>query len=348
MKVFSLSSRINRTIADQGEEYLLFSGTAYLGMASLPAFEDLVMEGAKRFGLNHGWSRGNNVQLSVYDEFEHFFSEQAGSELSLLFSSGYLAGRAALSELMKTADLIYAAPDTHPAILPDNFATGSGSFDEWQQHVSSQLMASPAANVLLLANAVNALHPEIYDFQWVNDLPSHHQYTLLIDDSHAFGVVGNGIFGTYSQWKNLKAEVVISGSLNKGLCIPAGIVLGMNKRLTSISQQYIFRSSSPPTPGNLFAFLKGQHLYHQQSQKLNILLSFFKEKAANIKGLQQAGTLPVVAFEEDTWVKQLAAEKILVSSFPYPGKDDPYINRFVISAHHEKEDLLHLIGILNK
>jgi 8-amino-7-oxononanoate synthase len=345
---FSLASKINRTISYEGQEYLLFSGTAYLGMASLEAFGKLVLEGGKKYGLNHGWSRGNNVQLTIYEEFERFFALKAGAEKSLVFSSGYLAGRAALAELKKNVDIIYAAPDTHSAILPEDMVLTNSTYDDWKRKLVEELEQLQPSRVLILSNAINALHPEIYDFHWINHLPKKHEYTLLIDDSHAFGVVGEGIFGTYSQWKDLSAEVIVSGSLNKGLCLPAGIVLGNKIRLNEISRQAIFRSSSPPTPGNIYAFLAAQTLYEKQSLKLKELLTYAKSLLFDFKGITQAGRLPVFAFDDSRWVEVLEKHHILVSSFPYPSPNDAPINRIVFSAHHEKSDLWKLHSILTK
>jgi 8-amino-7-oxononanoate synthase len=344
-----LSSKINRTVSIDGEAYLLFSGTSYLGMGSLEEYEQLVIEGIKKYGFNHGWSRINNIQLSIYEEFETYFSQQAGAKKALVLSSGFLAGKAALSALQKKADYTFIAPGSHPAILPDQVEVPMCAFQDWIRQISHQTEELPESKILFIANAVNALFPEIHDFQWINQLSNKHQYFLLIDDSHAFGTVGSGIFGTFSQWQGINAEVVVSGSLNKGLGIPAGIILGNTEILTSIIEQPIFRASSPPPPGNLYAFLLGQKLYATQYRKLNHLQQHFKKNGLiDPQNFNFVDQLPIYEFKNKYWTDLFAENKILVSSFPYPNPNDVPIHRIVISAHHEESDLEQLIGVLSK
>jgi 8-amino-7-oxononanoate synthase len=215
--------------------------------------------------------------LSVYEQFEVFFAEKAKAEKSLVWSSGFLAGTAAVNYLKKDADKIFIAPDTHPAVLAEGLHPfPNPSFDYWISYCQESCERLPASNILILANAVDPLRPVIHDFDWIRELPSKHHYTLLIDDSHAFGILGEDIFGTYSQWKKLPVNLVISGSLGKGLSLPAGIILGDEKTISGISQMPIFRASSPPAPGFLYAFLHSQHLFQKQKEKIRSNLSFSK------------------------------------------------------------------------
>lgn len=117
-----VTDRANSRLMAEGEEYLQFAGTAYLGMSQVPAFEKLLVEGIKKYGANHGSSRQSNVQLAIYDEFEEFFAAQTGAEKARLLSSGFLAGHLAVEVLRKEVDLIWIAPDAHPAILPQGQA----------------------------------------------------------------------------------------------------------------------------------------------------------------------------------------------------------------------------------
>lgn len=340
-KPFELQSKIGRTILHEGGEFLYFSGTAYLGMGGVEAFEKLVIEGISKYGISHGLSRVNNVRLSVYEQFEVYFAEKAKAERSLVWSSGYLAGTAAIAYLRKDADQIFIAPETHPAVLAEGLHSyPNPSFDHWIGYCQETCEQLPSSNILIIANAVDPLKPAVPDFDWIRKLPSRHHYTLLIDDSHAFGVLGEDIFGTYSQWKNLPVNLVISGSLGKGLSLPAGIILADIKTISGISQMPIFRASSPPSPGFLYAFLQGQHLFQKQKEKSRSNLSLFKSLLGDHSLLQQSGDFPVFSFPDQNWVTELEEAGIIVSSFPYPKPTDPFANRIVVSGCHEELDIL--------
>jgi len=256
---------------------LYFSGTSYLGMGNLPEFEENIIRGLRNYGASHGSSRGSNLQLQVYADFEKFFSQQAGANRGLLFSSGFLAGSAAVKVLKATSDLVIAAPDAHPAIFPHEEATHTSmSFEDWVQSCQSLALASEGRQITFLSNAVDPLKLKIHSFDWLNNLPPTNTYTLLIDDSHAFGLIGNGIFGTYAKWSRLPVRVITCGSLGKALGIPGGIVLGDNDFIAQLERETMFRSASPPAPAFYDAFLNSQPLYEQQKAKLEENVRIFK------------------------------------------------------------------------
>ncbi len=349
MSLFHLQTKIGRHILRDNKEYLYFSGTDYLGMAAVKEYEDLVIRGIKNLGLNHGLSRINNVRLNIFDQFENYFAEKAGADKALVWSSGYLAGYGTVNYLLDHTDYIFIAPNTHPAILPEELSPEPNqSFEEWTAHVKELCETLKAQRILILANAVDPLKPSIHDFSWIGHLPRKHQYTFLVDDSHAFGVVGEDIYGTYNRWKFLPVELLVSGSLGKGLGIPAGITLGPVQPLIGILNRKIFRSASPPPQAYLWAFLQAQDLYKEQFKKLQKNKVYFNSVINQISGFEKDLGYPVYTFTDRKWVSQLEEEGIIISSFPYPEPTDPWVNRIVLSAHHEQEDLEKLYTILEK
>lgn len=339
--------QLNRTIYAKEQEYLFFSGTAYLGVSASMDFSALIKEGLGLFGTSHGLSRINNVRLRVFEEFEISFAHHAGAQRAAVYSSGYLAGHAAVSLLEYKADAIFVAPSTHPAVLSTAIQKQISTSQNWIDACVKFSSQSVGKHILLIANAVDALVPKIHDFSWVKNLPKKNKYTLLIDDSHAFGTVGEDIFGTYKKWKDLPVDLVISGSLGKGLGLPAGIVLGNHKFITELTEQSIYRGASPPPPAYLWAFLKSQDLYKKQKDKLKDNIQFFKKSSQNLNLQTTQEDFPVFRFDDSNLLQKLQEHQIIISSFPYPSPNDPPVHRIVISAWHEKEDLLALIKVLN-
>jgi 7-keto-8-aminopelargonate synthetase-like enzyme len=350
----ALSTRLGKKLLLEGKEFLFFNGTSYLGLDSLEAYTGIVEGNLHKWGTHHGLSRTNNVRLAIYDAFEEFFSNQAGAESSALFSSGYLAGVAASQYLFPKADQCWAAPDTHPAILPSGLrADSSLSFSEWMHACLERASTLPSQKILILGNAVDPLKAEIHGYDWVASIAAKHEVTLLIDDSHAFGVVGNSLFGTYSQWKQDRIQLVISGSLGKGLATPGGIVLGTADLIQEVKSQSIFVGASPPAPALLQSFLDAQELLHAQQRKLKELTSFFYQESRGLPQIKGNPNFPVFVYSPDLWAEKLQEQGYITSSFPYPTASSPKVNRVVLSASHSKEEvqalsqfLAHLAGSL--
>ncbi len=347
MNPLALSARLGKKLLIEGKEYLFFNGTSYLGLDSLEAYGRIVESNVKKWGTHHGLSRTNNVRLAIYDAFEEYFSTQAGAQAAALFSSGYLAGIAASQYLFPKADQCWAAPDTHPAILPSGLqADSSLSFSEWMHACLERASTLPSQKILILGNAVDPLKAEIHAYDWVALIAEKHEVTLLIDDSHAFGVLGNGLFGTYSQWKQEGVQLVISGSLGKGLATPGGIVLGSQDLIQGVKSQSIFAGASPPSPALLQSFLDAQDLLQVQQGKLKELTSFFYQQNRLLPQIQGTSNFPVFVYSPDLWAEKLQEQGYITSSFPYPTASGPKVNRMVLSASHTREELSALSQML--
>lgn len=349
MDSFFTSSKINRTVQVDGKEYLYFSGTAYLGMSALPTFEVMVWAGIQRYGVNYGASRKSNVQLSVYAELEDRFAGGAGAESAVVVSSGFMAGHLTVTVLQEIVDLVWVAPGAHPAILPDELVSErSKTFSHFSQQCIDESHEFEGKTVAILADTLDILKPAIHDFGWTRDLSEKNQYYLLLDDSHAFGLLGEDVFGSYSKWATLPVQLVVAGAMGKALSIPAGIILGPDDFVQKILSHPKFIGASPPAPGFCQAFLDAQSLYSYQQRKLRQNCRYFFSSIGDLEGLNYERNLPIVTFAQSGWAAKLQEEQLLISSFPYPNPTDSALDRIILSASHEKDDLDKLIHTMRR
>ncbi|MBY5951681.1 aminotransferase class I/II-fold pyridoxal phosphate-dependent enzyme [Algoriphagus marincola] len=347
MKKHKLNTGIGRMIEIEGKDYLYFSGTSYLGIPQDIDFLDILANNVFEYGSNFGQSRKNNIQLEVFDEFETFFAQEAGADAGALFSSGYLAGIAAWKSVINQVDEVWIAPDAHPAVIPDgHLASDQLNFKQWKIDCLEKAESLSSRSILIIGNAVDALNVQIHDYSWVEEIGKKYKVWLLVDDSHAFGVLGNGIFGTYSKMQYDSVSVIVSGSLGKGLGLPAGIVLCPDYHIDHIKNLPLFAGASPGSPAHIRTFLEMQHTYEAAHEHLKELCQYFYELIAFMPQIVGNPDYPVFRYTEDSWVEQLEKSGIITSSFPYPHADSPKVNRIVLSAFHEKEDIEYLADIL--
>ncbi|MBA4302007.1 MAG: 7-keto-8-aminopelargonate synthetase [Cyclobacterium sp.] len=349
MKTITLDQRLGRFVKVGKKEYLFFSGTSYLGIDQDRHYESVLFDCIRRYGFNHGLSRVNNARLKVYDEFESFFAKQAKAEASAVMSSGYLAGISAWQYLYPKSDQCWIAPDTHPAILPAELKPDYQlNFTQWKRQCLELSDKLPAQRILILGNAVDPLKAEVHNYTWVKEIAQKHEVSLLIDDSHAFGVLGKGVFGTYSVHKDSKINLIISGSMGKGLAMPAGIVLGKTQLIEAIKSQAIYTGASPGSPANLQAFLETQEIYTSQCQKIRDYCGIFSQETRDLSTIQGSAQFPVFIYENPDWVEKLEKMGFITSSFSYPNAESPRIDRIVISAAHTLWDFMALNEALHQ
>jgi hypothetical protein len=155
--MFYLENIPGRTCVVEGEEFLFFSGYAYLGMNHVKKFTDLIKEGIDKYGILFPSSRISNTRLKLYKKFEDRLSEITGMEDTVSFSSGYLAG-STISEILSSHKNIFVAAGTHPAInIETPHKTNSANFNDWKDEVVGFINSSDENEFVLLSDSVDVL-----------------------------------------------------------------------------------------------------------------------------------------------------------------------------------------------
>lgn len=341
----SIDQPFSNHINIEGNTYLYFGGTAYLGIPKNQDFIQLYIEGIKKFGLNNGTSRTNNIQLGIYDDAEKVAAARYGAEAALITSSGYLAAQLTVKDLSRLGEVIYG-PAAHPALwLVENQDKNVKLFRDWEQETIERINSSEEKTWILISNSMNNLVPEIYDFDFVKEIRKDKNIILVVDDSHGIGINNNGMGAIVNLPKQENIENVVVASMAKALGIDAGIVLASNKIIDKLKSTNTFIGASPPSPAALYAFIHAEDIYHKAFNKLkNNMLMF--ETALNLTWKHDFG-FPVYLLGDVNFSQRLLQKQILISSFPYPNPTDETLNRIVLSAWHEKEDIEKLIAAIS-
>lgn len=339
----NLKAKFAHYINHNKEKYLYFSGTAYLGLSQNKKFISHFQKGIKKFGLNNGTSRTNNIQLGIYNEAEHYAAALFGVEDCAIVSSGFLASQIAVNTL-RHDNLIYA-PNTHPSLWLNGNPSQQQDFNSWLNQTIIQINNSEKQNWVLASNSMNNLYPEIYDFSLLENVDLNKNITLVLDDSHGIGINNEGKSAFSSAPKRQNIEVVVVASMAKALGVDAGIILSSKKKIEKIKQSDIFVGASPPAAAGLYAFMQSREIYGQELEKLQ---SNIKHFIANSKQEEWhfANNFPVFLIQKTDIYQQLVEQKILISAFPYPDKNSDIVNRVVLSSWHKKSDINRLIKAL--
>lgn len=335
----------NRILSNQGKTYLYFGGTAYLALATHPEFKELFIKGVRKYGVNIGTSRLNNVQLHLYEEAEKEWAQRFDFESSILTSSGYLASQLVYQYYAPYADEIFVAPATHPAntqfgSLPETMLPRK----EWEIQTLEKIQKSHHHTFLIFSNSLNNLYPEKYDFSWLNGVDSKKKIILVMDDSHGIGIIReNKPSISLENIHSENIEVIIVASLAKGFNTDAGVVLSSKKNIDDLRTHPVFIGASPPSPAGIFALLHSKDIYESQREKLMENLEYFKSLSSSLLSIQN---FPVFTFLYSGSYQPLLDNRVLISSFPYPNPSSTHLDRIVLSADHSKKDLEQLSGVL--
>lgn len=337
-----------RKVQVQQQDCLYFSGTAYLGIPSHPEFLTILMQNLHQYGSNFGGSRKSNIRYRILEEAESFLAQLTGAEQALTTSSGTIAGQLLMRQFCSKDYRICYAPQVHPALILPNFSTTTKSYNNWTKEVITFSKTSKHP-LLIVCNAIDPLYAQPIDFSWLTQLHHPHKHLLIVDDSHGLGITGINGGGFFSKNQvPLAMELIVVGSLAKAFGIPAGVILGSNKRLKEIWSSSMFSGASPAIPAYLATFITAQKLYQQQRLHLQTLIQDFQNLPITQQLFTSLPDYPIFHTNQTSLTSFLAKNQIIISAFPYPSPKDKLITRVILSAAHQKEDIHFLALILEQ
>ncbi len=332
-----------RTVQMDGQNWLYFSGTSYLGVPFHPTFRGHLMEGLKIYGSNFGGSRRSNLQIPIFEEAENILAQFLGAEKVISLSSGTLAGQLAIKTLSSLGHQLFFAPGWHPAV--EGFGHYfEGNYLDWSTFILQHLSKYEPPHPTLILSSIDVLHARKYDLDWIKDLPEDQTIVILIDDSHGFGVwgeAGRGVFPELIQKDNI--SYILISSLGKAFGLPGGFIASDQEMIQKIWEHSFFGGASPIIPAYLYAFIKSQSIFPLQLKQLRENITHFLTASSVSENFQYLPDYPVFFSPKNDLAKSLAKENILISSFPYPSPSDSLITRIVLSAMHQKGDIDFLI-----
>ena len=332
-----------RVIIVDGQEFLYFGGTSYLGMAVQKDFQKILSNNIGIWGTSYGSSRNSNVKLSIYEKFENQFSRDVGAQDAAAVSSGMLAGKFVVEYFSKTKTSFYHFPKTHPAVIGPNslplFVNGK---------INEHLQSNHNEEIVISVDAILSLEVIPTNFDFLNLISPNKKITLLVDESHSLGIVGangEGIFKSIPT-KNLQRIIMVS-SLGKALGLSFGIICGDKKFIDRIKNEANFISASATNPAYLASYLEAQKIYKEQRSKLKMNLEFISSNLHLGKKYKFDENYPVIYSNDELLFSSLLDHHAVITRFKYPTYKK-YLNRIVITANHTITDLEKLINLLNK
>jgi 7-keto-8-aminopelargonate synthetase-like enzyme len=336
-------SKPDRVVNLNGKPFLFFSGTAYLGMNANPEFSRLIEEGMRIYGSNYGSSRSGNFTIPVYEEAETAMTKLFKADAALTVSSGFMAAQLVIRYFEDKAAFIYA-PGCHPALFRKQADAKAGDYHNWITELPELLQQVPDENVVILTNSIDPLEVNKYDFSWISQLPVNKKITVIIDDSHGLGILGESGEGVSGLLPEIGfVDVIIVSSLAKAMGMAGGIILAKSSQLSDLRTSPFFTAASPMAPALLYAYLHAQELYEMERAALFRNIHQLQQGLFSFTTLRYIPDYPVIFSNDNQLAVNLNEHQILISSFAYPGPEDDKITRIIVNSRHTEEDINYLL-----
>ena len=235
-----------------GQEYLAFGSNDYLGLANHPALIASACSAAAQYGVGAGASHLIVGHSATHQQLEQALAAFVQLPAALTFSTGYMANLGILSALLGRDDLVLADKLNH-ASLNDAAVLSRARFQRYAHgnliQLEGMLAAAKARRKLVVSDAVFSMDGDIAPVPELLALCERYDASLMLDDAHGFGVLGERGRGVLQYFDIASPRIIYMATLGKAAGVFGAFVAGSEVLIQTLMQRartYIYTTAFPP------------------------------------------------------------------------------------------------------
>jgi glycine C-acetyltransferase len=239
-------------------ELLNLCANNYLGLASHPAIVAAARAALDRWGYGMASVRFICGTQSLHRELEERLSAFLGTDDTILFSSCFDANGGLFEALLGEDDAVISDQLNHASIIDGirlckaaRYRYANGDIDELEARLQE---ATGARYRLIATDGVFSMDGFLARLDAICDLAERYDALVMVDDSHAVGVVGPNGRGTHEHHGVVERVDVLTGTLGKAIGGASGGYVSGRREVVELLRQrarpYLFSNSvAPPVVG---------------------------------------------------------------------------------------------------
>lgn len=211
-----------------GKTVLMFGSNSYLGLTNHPYIIEAAQKALEKYGSGCAGSRFLNGTLDIHEELERRLSIYTGKESAVLFSTGYQANLGALSCLTGRNDYLILDESDHASIIDGSrlsFSKVIKYAHNDMKDLRKKLSLLPEDALKLIAtDGIFSMEGDIVKLPELNEVAAEFGASVLVDDAHSLGVIGQNGAGTSSHFGLTESTDLIMGTFSKSLASLGGFI----------------------------------------------------------------------------------------------------------------------------
>ncbi|ABP42189.1 glycine C-acetyltransferase [Yersinia pestis subsp. microtus bv. Caucasica] len=254
-RVITSAQQANIAVAD-GSRVINFCANNYLGLANHPKLIAAAKAGMDSHGFGMASVRFICGTQDIHKELEHKLASFLGMEDAILYSSCFDANGGLFETLLGPEDAIISDALNHASIIDGVrlckakcYRYANNDMTELEAQLK-QAKAEGARHIMIATDGVFSMDGVIANLKRVCDLADEYQALVMVDDSHAVGVIGANGRGTHEYCEVMDRVDIITGTLGKALGGASGGYTAGRKELVEWLRQrsrpYLFSNSLAP------------------------------------------------------------------------------------------------------
>ena len=344
-------------------ERLTFCSNDYLGLAAHPRLAEAMCTAAARYGVGAGAAHLINGHFTPHQRLEEELADWLGVATTRLFSTGYMANLGVVGSLVGRGDTVIADRLNHASLI-DAVQLAGARLSRYRHNDLDDLearLSRAKGERLILTDGVFSMDGDAAPLAELVALAERFDAWLVVDEAHAFGVLGEQGRGSFEAAGLVPGERVLRvGTLGKAFGTAGAFVAGAAEPLEVLLQRartYLFTTAQPPAVAEASrAALSIVRSEGWRRERLQTLIASFREAAAALPGIELMPSAtpiqPLVVGEASRAVamaERLAGHGLLVPAIRPPTVPRGSSRlRVTFSAAHEDGDLKQLLSALNE
>ncbi len=352
-----LESAQDHRVRVDGREVVMLASNNYLGFANHPRVRQAAVKAVEQWGAGMGSVRFICGTQLLHKQLEETISRFYETDDTILYSSCWNANEACFATVTGPEDAIVSDELNHASII-DGIRLAKAKRYIYKHNDMADLesklshaRSEGARFILAVTDGVFSMEGELAPLPEIIEACERYQALLVVDDSHATGLLGKRGRGTAEELGVGGRVPVHTGTLGKAMgSAMGGYVTGPRAVVDTLRQRsrpYLFSNSLAPAVvgAALEAF---RMVMEDPSRTLAVQANarYFRDKMAAAGFRIPHGMHPIVpVIVGDTALalamgKELLARGVYVSGFGYPVVPHGQARlRAQVSAAHTREDL---------
>jgi glycine C-acetyltransferase len=315
-------------------EVLVLSSNNYLGLADRPEVVEAGIEGLRRYGAGTASVRFICGTFEPHLELERELADLVGTEAALTYVSCWNANEAAIPSLTDDSTVILSDELNHASIIDAVRLARPARKAVYKHSDTDDLRAQlgslePGQRALVITDGVFSMEGDLAKLPAIVELVREHDATLVVDDSHGTGVIGETGRGVAEHYGLIGEIDVITSTLGKALGGAAGGFVAASEEVCDIlaqrSRPQLFSNALPPTVA--CSALEAVRVLRREPELVATLRDSTQDLRRRLRELGfapldgEAAIVPIIVGETAFAIEfseRLLEEGVFVTGFGYP------------------------------